>query len=361
MLKCVHIKDIINNRIGAVDWSAKRDTRFKDSIGFDFRGYARTNYFLYDNEDKGIELLGRGSIDIDNENLEVSREAYVSPFLNTETVVIGKAGSSITTAKIDAVELVKSEKFHDLQDCRFYFFHHAYSGLFELSGTYDVPQGWKRASGFSGNYVEVVYSTLIPGDRVLVVDRGALNGVYVVDAGPWTRATDADSAEDLVNARVLISDGVYKGVQLVQTATKINLGTTLIDWKVTSRTEKGSQLETSTEEKNEPGLRLLLVRSPYVYEPEPLGAPAGFKVGYFIDDLAPFSLHWQSFLDEFYSELTEALQKAKLITRYYRLTERDINYLDFQKLTFDEGDYFLLNKIVNYVPGQSTQGELFKL
>lgn len=50
---------------------------------------------------------------------------------------------------------------------------------------------------------------LIAGDRVLVKDQSTAsgNGIYVVAAGAWSRATDADSAAELVNATVLVSEG----------------------------------------------------------------------------------------------------------------------------------------------------------
>jgi phage-related tail fiber protein len=50
---------------------------------------------------------------------------------------------------------------------------------------------------------------LVASDRVLVKDQSTAsgNGIYVVAAGAWVRATDADSAAELVNATVLVSEG----------------------------------------------------------------------------------------------------------------------------------------------------------
>lgn len=50
---------------------------------------------------------------------------------------------------------------------------------------------------------------LIAGDRVLVKDQAApaANGIYQVNAGAWTRTTDADTWPELVNAFVFVSSG----------------------------------------------------------------------------------------------------------------------------------------------------------
>jgi hypothetical protein len=40
--------------------------------------------------------------------------------------------------------------------------------------------------------------------------------------------------------------------------------------------------------------------------------------------------------------------------------ELDVATLDMLRMVFDNGSYFLINKIENYVPGQSVKVELFK-
>lgn len=51
--------------------------------------------------------------------------------------------------------------------------------------------------------------TLVAGNRVLVKDQASsqANGVYVVASGAWTRATDADTWNELVNLNVNVSSG----------------------------------------------------------------------------------------------------------------------------------------------------------
>lgn len=73
--------------------------------------------------------------------------------------------------------------------------------------------------------------SLISGDRVLVAGQttGSANGIYVVQAGAWTRATDADtSAEVTAGLAVFVEEGtVYADTGWVLTTNNpITLGTT---------------------------------------------------------------------------------------------------------------------------------------
>ena len=51
---------------------------------------------------------------------------------------------------------------------------------------------------------------VVAGDRVLVKNQtnAAQNGIYVVSAGAWTRATDFDSSTDIRGSITRISEGV---------------------------------------------------------------------------------------------------------------------------------------------------------
>jgi hypothetical protein len=72
---------------------------------------------------------------------------------------------------------------------------------------------------------------VIAGDRVLVKDQssGAANGIYVVAAGAWSRATDADSAAELLPGSIVaVNEGTANGDKMFLLATNgpITLGTT---------------------------------------------------------------------------------------------------------------------------------------
>lgn len=90
------------------------------------------------------------------------------------------------------------------------------------------------ASSFAnGSVIDGV--TLATGNRILIKDQAAPaeNGIYVVAAsGAPTRATDADSATELVNATVFVSEGtVNADKSFTMTANApITLGTTGLTW-----------------------------------------------------------------------------------------------------------------------------------
>lgn len=81
----------------------------------------------------------------------------------------------------------------------------------------------------TGGLLTVDGITLAAGDRVLVKDQTAAaeNGIYVVAAGAWTRAADADVAGELDGLTVFVQQGtVNADTGWTQTADSITLGTT---------------------------------------------------------------------------------------------------------------------------------------
>lgn len=75
--------------------------------------------------------------------------------------------------------------------------------------------------------------TTLAGDRVLVKDQGttANNGIYIASAGPWSRAEDANSWNELVAAISFIEYGTQKGGAWFCTAQPGGtLGVTAVTW-----------------------------------------------------------------------------------------------------------------------------------
>jgi hypothetical protein len=76
--------------------------------------------------------------------------------------------------------------------------------------------------------------TVAVGDRVLVKDQTSAqnNGVYVVAAGAWARATDANTATELAAAQVPVLKGTDNGGKTFTTGFKSTdtLGTTAMYW-----------------------------------------------------------------------------------------------------------------------------------
>jgi len=74
-------------------------------------------------------------------------------------------------------------------------------------------------------------TVLAVGDRVLVKNQttAANNGIYLVSAGAWSRALDADSGTEIETATVAVTSGTVNGdTQWTCTATAIAIGTTAI-------------------------------------------------------------------------------------------------------------------------------------
>lgn len=92
--------------------------------------------------------------------------------------------------------------------------------------------------------------SVVAGDRVLVKDQSTAsgNGIYVVAAGAWSRATDADAGSELVNATVYVSEGTANAdrVWTVTTNASITLGSTSIAWaEVNGGTVPGATTSTA--------------------------------------------------------------------------------------------------------------------
>lgn len=79
------------------------------------------------------------------------------------------------------------------------------------------------------------------GDRVLVKDQTATaeNGIYVVASGAWSRASDADTWNDIVAARLSIAQGTANDNTFWLSTTAIGgtLGTTPITWQLLSNAQ----------------------------------------------------------------------------------------------------------------------------
>lgn len=74
---------------------------------------------------------------------------------------------------------------------------------------------------------------VIAGDRVLVRSQtlGENNGIYIVAAGAWSRAADADSASELRAAVVTIEKGtLHADKRFALSTDAITLGTTVQTW-----------------------------------------------------------------------------------------------------------------------------------
>lgn len=111
-----------------------------------------------------------------------------------------------------------------------------------------------------------------------------------------------------------------------------------------------------------PGLRLAVVRDNVsgevcVFNTE----KTAFKVAYFHDPNRTRSMRPQYYLDTHYASLGQSLQQAKMVSRYYNITDADIAKFDFAKLVFDRDAYFLKQNLLNYISGEPSKVMMLKI
>jgi hypothetical protein len=87
------------------------------------------------------------------------------------------------------------------------------------------------------------------------------------------------------------------------------------------------------------------------------------KIAYFIDPIQPYDLSFQFIITEHYSDLVRVLNKTKIPTCFFRLSENEFKNLDFFKPVYVNyfGDYFYINIVPNFVNGRLASVELVRL
>lgn len=80
---------------------------------------------------------------------------------------------------------------------------------------------------------QTIDGVLTSTSRVLVKDQtdATTNGIYLTDAGAWTRTTDADTGDEIAKATVYVAGGsTHGGTQWTCTNSSITLGSSNITW-----------------------------------------------------------------------------------------------------------------------------------
>lgn len=172
--------------------------------------------------------------------------------------------------------------------------------------------------------------------------------------------TDKTISKILGRGNLAVSNTNVQEEKTIYTSIFNNVATVLVDQVLCA---KIPIYETSTSRDlfdNEPGISLLLVRDKYGYEPT-INGETSYKVAYFEDSVQTYNMSFQESIDNNYQYFGLSLQKAKLISRKYKLNESDISNFSFLYPVFDKDSYFLVNTIKNYVEGKNTDVELFKI
>lgn len=342
-LICKTISEIIKDRFNAKDWTAKRDTSIVEKLTYEFRSYAQSNLFKYaDADDTKDTSIGQGVMSIDNENLDTESTLYTSIFAGCRTLKMGNESSEyVTAARIPVLVVEEANLVHEVGSCRL-------ATLVDrsLSGIVGLVDG----------------RSIAIDDKILVKSQTTQseNGVYIVKSGSWIRASDADSSDDLSYALVYVESGnTLSDTYFLQTTANPSVGSSNIVFSTSSN--NAEVIDRIVSEDQEPGLRLIMIRDKYSYEPTLSGSISSYEVGYFIDSLADYDMSFQGFIDNHYSELELSLQEIKLIERYYYLNEVDIASIDLLAMIYDSGDYFMINETSKYVPNSTTKVELLKV
>ena len=90
-------------------------------------------------------------------------------------------------------------------------------------------------------------------------------------------------------------------------------------------------------------------------------ARTDYKLAYFVDASKSKDSSFSYFIGKYYATFGRSLQQFKLCTYRYLLTDMDIASYDPHKMIYDNGSYYLINKISNYVSGKPTTVELLKI
>lgn len=118
--------------------------------------------------------------------------------------------------------------------------------------------------------------------------------------------------------------------------------------------------------KNEPGIRLCTIRSRIAGEPG-LTLNVTLRNDYRIANFLVSGNNskdtsWGYFLSQYYGPVfLSAMKRLTVISRQYMLTTPDIAGFDPLKMVTDNGSYFLVLEIENFIPGQPTNVKLLKI
>lgn len=114
-----------------------------------------------------------------------------------------------------------------------------------------------------------------------------------------------------------------------------------------------------------PGNRLFFVREKYDFEPDVVYDSldrSDYLVGYFFDPNQEYELSWQLFIDNFQQKFIDrCLRAVRLVERVYNLTDLDIFKFNQQVPIWDNGERFLVTKIINRVSPKKCKVELLKI
>lgn len=109
---------------------------------------------------------------------------------------------------------------------------------------------------------------------------------------------------------------------------------------------------------NSPGLRICYIRDAVLTDPQ-VRYNSTLTSTYSIATWAGMEMQW--FIDNYYTEIVERLQRISVVTRYYNLTPEDIADLSPFDIIRDGNQLYLVISCKEFIKGFRTQTQLFRL
>lgn len=312
------IEEIIADIPGSVDWSHKLVNPKSKSISFK-SDYAQVNEFSYNNLSNSPDL-GTGSIDISNTTLPAKKSIYKSLF-----------GNSNTTN----------------------YFGWIVADVPAFDGTDPEIEGFEAGRRITTN------DSIVQDDEDTIIDAGGTIDIQVdiLDVGTQVIVWN-DGA-----GTVTLTEGA--GVSFITGPFDIPTGFfAKIVWVIDDQPELYLfPIIYADDFATAPGLRLLTLKDVTTEQSITFDSVArsDYKMGYFVDADQGKDTGFQYFIDQFYSSLTEALQKNKVPTKEYLLVEQDVYEYDPHRMMYDGDGYYIINKLNNFKPEKVTKSDLFKV
>jgi hypothetical protein len=234
------------------------------------------------------------------------------------------------------------------------------------------PSGFIPAVFSTYNWSDKLYISSNPRDPLNPKIRFRFDNYGQINHMKWVQ--DDDRAE-VGNGIIYIDDQTLPESQdlfempfaasIQESGFKGNLGVDIKRWTL------NDDLEYEKTETVQPRVLLLRDFVSTLSPPQPLDYTDGSttieidnaKIAYFVDSIQPYDLSFQFIINEHYSDLVRVLNKTKIPTCYFRLSENEFKNLDFFKPVYVDyfGDYFYINIVPNFVNGRLPSVELVRL
>lgn len=291
-LICKTLQEVLNDKQNALDWTDKR-AKGSDPIEFQLN-YAQSNTFEYAQGVDDMPDLGKGYIEVDNEILEPESSIYESPF---------------ETSELNTLLFINM-------------------GRIPVYGSLHETKVFNQVNN-SGGFVQLQF-----------------NGV--------------DLTEYFVRGKVvkfistnLVYNNVYGEITSVSFST--NTLVTLDQSYVSAAPGGDAKIVDRGDFQNASSLKLMTLRERLSNEQSVIFNVSGrndYRVAFF-DDTAysAKTTGMQYFVDAYYGGFSVSIQKAKFVQRDYYLDQDDVYHYNPHRLIYHEPNFFIINKISNFVPG----------